>query len=362
MSSSLVFHIIIAFGAFQALFLASIIWFKKGKLTGILFSLFLLIEGLTLIERLMAETDLMVNFPHLLGISYPLNFIKSPILFFLAISIIKPEFKIRIKHLTHSIPFFLMLLMNVPFYMMSGAEKIEQVQAFINYVPEYSSFNFWFFLSFFAYIGIYLGLSIKELRNYRLHIKSNKLANWYLWVIVFYSALLGIQLIHFIFRPSGLVEFPFINEASMLLMTFLIQSIAYSFLSQTPVFDQRNDKFLNNLDSLSTDSALVREQLEKEKAYLDDNVTLDEFATSLGFSKKHVSEIVNQSFGITFKELINRYRIEEAKRIMKDEINSDPKINQIGMRSGFNNKVSFYRTFKKHTGKSPSEYLNGLSK
>lgn len=362
MNLSSLFHILIGFGALQALFLAIILGVRKRDLPSGLFAAFLFIEGFTLVERLLAETNLMVDFPHILGISYPLNFIKSPILFLLALSIIQPEFKLKGKHVLHAIPFGLMLLMNVPFYQLSGAEKVAQVSTFIHYVPEYSSFNFWFFSSFFLYIGIYLFLSIRVLSYYSVHIKTNPLANGYLRVMYLYSGLLIFQFLHFLLRPLGWVEFGFVNEASMLLMTFLIQSIAYTFLTQSKFLENQNGRFNHNLSQLSEDGDRIKKQLENEKVYLEDDLSLEGFASSLGWSKKRVSEVINQNFGTNFKGLVNQYRVEEAKSLMRQEKDQEIQLIQLGLRSGFNNKVSFYRTFKKATGKSPTEYFQHISK
>lgn len=355
---SFFYHILIAYGALQALFLSAILLFQKGS-KQTFFALFLLIEGFTLIERLIAETNLMIELPHLLGVSYPLSFLKPPILLFLTLAIVDPGFRLRRKHLLHILPFFLMLLMNLPFYGLSGREKVDQVATFIDYVPAYGSFNFWFFLSFFAYIGIYLVVSSQKLRQYGRHIKNNQLANWFRWVLYLYMGLLGIMLLHFLLRPSGFVEFPYINEASMLLMTFLIQSIAYSFLSQSALFHGQH-QYLSSPDQLSVHGAQVKQKLHSEKLYLNDELKLEDFAASLGLPKKQVSAIINQHFGSTFKELVNGYRIEEAIRLMKSERHDQPQLTAIGLRSGFNNKVSFYRTFKKHTGKSPSDFYQSL--
>ncbi|MEM7551508.1 MAG: helix-turn-helix domain-containing protein [Bacteroidota bacterium] len=363
MDKSFIFHSLITFGALQALFL-SVILLSSGKkdLPKTFFALFLIIEGITLVERLLAETGMMVRFPHILGVSYPINFIKPPILYFLARSISEAEFSFRKKQLFHTIPFLLMLVMNIPFYGLSGEEKVEQVSAFITYIPAYNSFNFWFFLSFFIYIGSYLFLGIGVLANYKKHIKNNRLVNRYLNVIYLYCGVLAIMLLHFILRPSGLVEFPFINEVSMLLMTFLIQSIAYGFLSQSALVTQSHHRFLTNVSQLSKDSELIRRKIETDKPYLDDTLNLEKFSISVDLPKKRVSEIINQSFNCSFKELVNQYRFEEAKAIMKEEAGTDAQIVSIGYRSGFNNKVSFYRIFKKYTGKSPSDYFEILSR
>ncbi|MBV6645543.1 MAG: AraC family transcriptional regulator [Cyclobacteriaceae bacterium] len=357
-----IFNLLVAFGAFQALFLAAVTLIKTKSLPKILFSFFLIIEGFTFVERLLAETNLMVQFPHILGISYPLNFIKPPILFLLALSITKPVFKMRIRHLWHTIPFLLMLLLNFPFYALSAEEKVYQVTAFINYVPAYNSFNFWFFLSFFLYIGGYLIVSLKVLNNYRNHVKNNKLANWYRWVLYLYVGLLVIYLLYYVVRPTGQFEFPMVNTANMLLMTFLIQSIAYSFLSDSPVLIHRNPVPWNSEEEVSRYGPLLKDKFEKDKVFLDDSLSLEKLAKALGLPVKRTSNMINQKYGCSFKEVVNQYRVENAKTLMNGSAGKKLSVTYIGLKSGFNNKVSFYRTFKKYTGKSPSEYFRERSK
>ena len=363
MNSAVIFHILIAFGALQAIFLFAILVTSGSKLANRLFAFFLLIEGITLIERLLAETNLMVEFPHVLGVSYPLSFLKPPILLLLALGLTHSDFRLKVRHLLHGVPFVMILLMNIPFYVLSPGEKISYVSSFIEYVPTYDSFNFWFFLSFFLYIGVYLAHSCRVLVKYKKHIRNDRMANSYLKVLFLYSFLLSVQLLHFLIRPTGIVEFKLINEGSMLLMTFLIQSIAYNFLSNSKLlYDQSTRKLNQDLQSFSNYAEEIRRKIETEKVYLDDTLSLEAFAASLSMPKKQVSEVINQRFGTTFKSLLNHHRVEEAKSIMKHESSDRPKLVEIGLRSGFNNKVSFYRTFKKLTGKSPSDYFQSIAK
>ena len=360
MSLELIFHVLIGFGVLQAFFLCSILLTKRKNPSTTIFAIFLIIEGITLFERLLAETGLMEDLPHFLGISYPISFLKPPLLLFLTYSIVNPNFQLRKIHFFHLIPFVLMLLLNGPFYVLEAGEKIEIVSSFINYVPSYNSFNFWFFLSFFLYIGIYLYVSILKLRKYGNHIKNNTIANWVLHVLYLYSCFLLLSLLHFVLRPTGDFEFPFINEVSMLLMTFLIQSVAYQFLSKSMLLTPSHGRFIDNIDQLKKASSLIKDKLEIEKVYLEDTLNLTEFASSLDLSKKYTSEVINQSFGTTFKKLVNQYRVEEVKSLMNSEKGSDILLIDLGLRSGFNNKVCFYRTFKEHTGKSPSAYYREL--
>ncbi len=354
---SFILQALIAFGAFQAVFLSFIFFTrKKGGLPDRFLALFLSIEGITLIERLLAETKLIESFPHLLGISYPINFIKPPILFLMTLAIIHPKFKLKPKHVYHAIPFVMMLLMNIPFYGMAATDKLAYVANFISYVPAYSSFDFWFFISFYLYIGTYLWLSIVKLKSFQQHVKNNRHANWYYSVLRLYFIGLSVGFIYYLIRPSGWVEIPLFNLISMLVMTFLIQSIAYNFITKNNLFNSHTSPVLADVDKRTKDVKIIRDKLEVEKVFLDDTLTLASFSESLDLSKKYVSDLINQRLGYTFREAINYYRVEEAKKMIHDGNREEHGLIQIGMKSGFNNKVSFYRTFKRFTGKSPSEY------
>ena len=357
------FNLLIAFGAFQAIFI-SIVFLadRQAILAKKLFALFLIIEGITLVERMLVETDLIHNFPHILGVSYPMNFIKPPIMLFMALSIANRQFKFRKIHLLHIIPFVLVFSTNIPFYFQDAASKIAFVKTFNSFVPTYQDFTFYLFSSFFINIGAYLLVSIRALRKYRKAVTNNQLANWYLRVLYLYTSALVIGFVYFVLQPSGLIHIPFFNIISMLTMTFLVQSVAFTFFTKSNIFNPKNSPVRTNIEQAVKDEKLIKSKLENDKVYLDESLNLDDFASSLSLSKKYVSYLINQHFGYTFKDLINQYRIEEAKAIMAKEVNSKRSLIEIAEESGFNNKVSFYRTFKKHTGKSPSEYYGRLKK
>ena len=361
LDSITLFHILISFGAFQAIFLA-VIFLSRAKvyLAKRFFAFFLIIEGVTLIERVMAETGIMQQFPHLLGISYPISFIKAPTLFLMAIAIVNPKFKLRRIHTLHLIPFIIILLMNIPFYVQPAAEKLRIVAEFITYVPTYRSFDFWLFTSFFLHIGIYILLSIRTLKQYQTHIKNNRQVNWYLNVLQLYAGFLIISFIHFAIQPSGIIEIPIINTISMLAMTFLIQSIAYSFLSKENILNQSTIRANLDMANITEHYDLLLNKLNSEKIYIKESLSLEDLAKSMELPKKYVSDLINQKFGKSFKMLINEYRVNEAKQMMERDSGSKTHLIDIGLESGFNNKVSFYRAFKQHTGKSPSEYFSKI--
>ncbi|WP_190810281.1 AraC family transcriptional regulator [Flagellimonas sp. S3867] len=98
--------------------------------------------------------------------------------------------------------------------------------------------------------------------------------------------------------------------------------------------------------------------MESNSLYLDCELKLTDLADKLNVSRHHASQIINECFGMSFYEYVNKYRVEEAEKMLGDEKASDLNISDIAFKAGFNNRMSFYNAFKKYAGVTPSEYRN----
>ncbi len=58
---------------------------------------------------------------------------------------------------------------------------------------------------------------------------------------------------------------------------------------------------------------------------------------------------------MNFHELVNTYRIQEAKSILETDIQKNLNIIDVAYEVGYNNEVTFNKAFKKDTV-TPSEY------
>lgn len=96
--------------------------------------------------------------------------------------------------------------------------------------------------------------------------------------------------------------------------------------------------------------------MEEEKLYLDAELTAEKLAAHLDMNQKSLSQAINQQLGLNFKNFLNRYRIEEAKRKLLDPREKDYVVLKIAMDCGFNSKSVFNDAFKKFTGLSPTQY------
>ena len=96
--------------------------------------------------------------------------------------------------------------------------------------------------------------------------------------------------------------------------------------------------------------------MEKDKLYQEPELTLQVLAEKLGYQAYQVSQAINEGFSKSFYQLVNGYRVEEAKRLLGDERNRNYTLLSVGFEAGFNSKTTFNTVFKKFTGLTPTEY------
>ncbi|KML69148.1 helix-turn-helix domain-containing protein [Pectobacterium peruviense] len=85
--------------------------------------------------------------------------------------------------------------------------------------------------------------------------------------------------------------------------------------------------------------------------YTDPSMTLQRLSRRMGIPLRRLSETINRVHGRNFSQVINEYRIEEAKRLLSQ---TDARITDIMLESGFQTKSNFNREFLRLTGMSPS--------
>lgn len=93
------------------------------------------------------------------------------------------------------------------------------------------------------------------------------------------------------------------------------------------------------------------------KSFVQPDFSLPDLAHQLNTSVHTLSQVINEGLHKSFFEMLAEYRVEEAKRLLKEKPNI--KVEEIAEQVGYNSKSSFNTAFKKITGKTPSEYRTG---
>lgn len=89
-----------------------------------------------------------------------------------------------------------------------------------------------------------------------------------------------------------------------------------------------------------------------------EDLTLEQVADYIGFSKYHFSRLFKQHTNTTFHNYLCHKRIQAAQAMLTADL--DLSITDIAFRIGFNNLTTFCRCFQKYTNCSPTEYRNKL--
>lgn len=121
-------------------------------------------------------------------------------------------------------------------------------------------------------------------------------------------------------------------------------------LHSTAVEEEKEESNPSN----SAYRAKLEEWIEKEKPYLNPDFQLSDLRQVLPLNRSYLSRFINSAYGCSFYQWVNRLRIEEAKRLMREQ--PELKIQDVAERCGFSNQKVLWRTFVNETGMSPSEW------
>lgn len=87
--------------------------------------------------------------------------------------------------------------------------------------------------------------------------------------------------------------------------------------------------------------------------YHDCDLSLEQVSSQTGISQRRITSSIQQNFNCNFKTYINKIRINESERLLKE---TKLHIGEIAYKVGFNNQSHFNRVFKSTTGLSPTEF------
>ena len=122
---------------------------------------------------------------------------------------------------------------------------------------------------------------------------------------------------------------------------------------------------IENLILHSKDSVyeISSSRAEKIKAFIDarfkENISIGDLAKSLFLCESRTSQLLKESFGKSFPELLMLRRIEHAKSLLENSMFS---IEIIASHSGYRDPAYFHRVFKKNTGMTPKQYRQSFKK
>lgn len=102
--------------------------------------------------------------------------------------------------------------------------------------------------------------------------------------------------------------------------------------------------------------------MQKEKPYINPDLKLADLAAAIGTSAHSLSYLFNQYLNRNYYDYINDYRIEEFKLLVNKDEYAKYTLSALAELCGFSSRASFFRSFKKATNITPSEYIKRIGK
>ncbi|MAT95451.1 MAG: hypothetical protein CME59_23025 [Halioglobus sp.] len=392
----LILPILYLLGLAQGVFLALALFSSRrgSRKANVYLGLLTLAYASSLGDAMLDSSGLSVNQPWLRVLIWPKEFFFGPMLYLYTREICEPgRYPLRGRQWLHFLPAALHVALTLPVLLLPPRRQYELLLTEPS-VETTLGYSIWHWLQhdvevslFIVHLTIYLALSLRCLKEHRRRIGDTYSyteridLNWLRLLIIGTAYIYGIWLFKE-FLSNYFDVYDAVDQLLSLSMLALIYSMGFMGLRQPSIFAQRSSqdapaaamepapqppvavepgaeeaaKYRNS--SLSPDLSLaLMDELEtlmrEQKPYLDGRLSLPQLAQQLGVSTHYLSQTINEQRQQNFFDYVNGYRIESARRALRD---SDSTILDIAMASGFNSKSAFYTAFRKHCQLTPSQY------
>ncbi len=334
----------------------------------LLIGAFVLIHSVFILNIYLSFTNYSFLYPHSLLMSTGFSFLYGPLLYFYFKRVTK-GYEFRPRDVIHLVPTLLIILYLIPIYAMPAASKLELMLAELQ--PSADGIMEWEYIIIVALklsSLIFYGWLIRrefmssDTRAYHTAPSPNWMRNVYLIhvaYIVCYSIYGG--LIIYQTNPGG-----GLYHAQVVSMSLMVLYVGYFASLQPQVFGS-SFPFERQLFTKYRKSGLttslsreLRDRLvqlfDQDKIFRENDLNLEGLATRMDTTRHNASQVINEHFRLSFHELVNKYRIEEAKAMLERDAKRNLNIIDIAYEVGYNNKVTFNKAFKKDTQLTPSQY------
>jgi AraC-like DNA-binding protein len=355
------------FSSLLGLFIFVILNLKKGvnRVSTFLMSLFVLLNALFILHLSLYLINSQYYFPNTLLFSTVFTFLYGPLIYFY-FKITAINYKLKWTDTLHLIPALVLLIYISPFYALSSIEKfviLFDQEDILTYEANFIIGAKILSLALYAFLTyrIYVDFKQKSKKKFKLLWQRNIIAIYVMYVVSF---------IVYTTMTSGIFDIPIFFHLQILIVVGLVFYVAYITYVQPEVFKGEVKLvdpiglFKYKSSALTTSYSLelkeeLLELLNAEKIYKESGISLDLLSERLGTSRHNTSQVINEHFSMNFYELMNKFRIDEAVYL----IENDKQLNiiDIAYKVGFNNKVTFNKSFKKAFSVTPTEYIKSLN-
>lgn len=294
----------------------------------------------------------------------------GPLIYFYIRSLAEPGFTIGKKERLHFIPVIIDLLPKLAALVFYAGKAVgwspitrDRLAEMVDSYSQYADIPRWLSMT------VYVVLSVQWLRNYckkqEQNVSAGTLVRWmqlFLYSMMIFQLLWLAYLIPYIIPGSSgwllntVDWFPVYIPMSILIYWLGIKGWLVSNSRIEP-------KKPVPLPASEAEQAflLLKHAMEVDRLYLDPELNLEKLSGHTGLNQKYISAVLNQYRETGFNYFINSYRVEAFKQRLAIHGSDQFTIAGLAMECGFNSPATFQRTFKQHTGVSPSAFRKTLT-
>ncbi|MBO9701802.1 MAG: AraC family transcriptional regulator [Sporocytophaga sp.] len=317
------------------------------------------------------QTGFTYKYPQTLGLTLALPILNGIFLYGYTSELTGKKVLFKSNFLFHLIPFFLLLVLAVPFYILPSQEKIE---VFKNQGKGFEWYSMIQLMSILVSGFSYSIASIIKIHKHRKNIQDRqsnidkKMLKWLEYLSIGLALIWLLVLFfddHIIY--SGVVIFVFfigffgINQAPVFSYVE-VESINLETKKTIELSNEPAEKIKYAKSRLEVNEVYeILERLEQlmitEKPFKNSELTLNDLSQKLNIHPNQLSQVINSKTGNTFYHYINVYRVKEFLRLSSLPENKKYTFLALAYDCGFNSKTTFNKYFKIYTGKTPSELI-----
>ena len=167
---------------------------------------------------------------------------------------------------------------------------------------------------------------------------------------------------------SSLIWWICIGFALAVMIVFLFSRSRYyrrMAMSVVPVVephpsDQEEKYRTNRIDAEECRriAVMLEKYMDEAKPYINKDLKIADLASAVKTSSHSLSYVLNQYLNTNFYDYINEFRIKEFCRLVNTDAYSKYTLTALSELCGFSSRASFFRSFKKAKGVTPSEFVH----
>jgi len=393
-------HLVALLGAVQGLILAGVLALRRRNRTANrLLAVAMLAFTMSLMTAVYHAAGLVQVFPHFFGAAYPMPLLFGPLIYLYAVTASDRARRLTRRDALHFAPFVLAIVAGLPIYLMSGPDKIALYDALqrgerplvIQVIDPLKLLS-----------GVtYAGVTLLFLRRHRARVKDSYSSLEHVnlqWLVRLAAAAAAIWVLAVVVQLTEFLPIPALqggrgDDIITLAIALLVYGIGYMALRQPEIFrfdtgeytvvgagpaaspasptpapaiapepvESRYERSgLSDWEAAALKSTLLA-AMDQDRPWQDSDLTLADLARRLSTTPHKLSEVLNAQLAQSFYDFVNGYRVRYVQQRIESEDARNLKILALALDAGFASKSTFNDVFKKHTGKTPSDYRRSVA-